>query len=100
MRRLREPPPRPKSAPLPRRGSGEVIFEFVAVGNSVKVSAIDPATMLEVSIVGPVNAGEEALRRAARPKLETRLARGPEAGSPVRGDGQGVGSGKTGSDRG
>jgi hypothetical protein len=35
----------------------DMIFEFSAVGNSVKVCAIDPQTGLEVSIVGPVNAG-------------------------------------------
>ena len=47
----------------------EVLFEFSAIGNSVKVSAVDPLTMREVSIFGPVTAGEEALKRAALNKL-------------------------------
>lgn len=46
-----------------------VIFEFSAVGNAVKVCAVDPRSGLEVSIVGPVTAGEEALRRTAMSKL-------------------------------
>jgi phosphoheptose isomerase len=49
--------------------SREVLFEFSAIGNSVKVCAIDPVTMREVSIIGPVTAGEEALKRAALQKL-------------------------------
>lgn len=74
MRRMQQPPPVPR--PAGSRGSrGEVIFEFVAIGNSVKVSAVDPHSMLEVSIVGPVSAGEEALRRTALAKLEHVRAR-------------------------
>ncbi len=52
---------------------GSVIFEFSAVGNAVKVCAVDPDTGLEVSIVGPANAGEEALRRTAMSKLRYML---------------------------
>lgn len=55
------------------RPSRDVIFEFSAVGNSVKVCAIDARSGLEVSIVGPVNAGESALRKAAYDKLEYML---------------------------
>lgn len=51
------------------KGPGDVIFEFSAIGNSVKVSAIDSRTGTEVSIVGPVNAGEAALRKNAMAKL-------------------------------
>ena len=54
-------------------GLGNVIFEFSAVGNAVKVCAVDPDTGLEVSIVGPANAGEEALRRTAMSKLRSML---------------------------
>ncbi len=50
--------------------SQSYIVEFHQVGNVMKVSAVDPATMVEVSIVGPVNAGEETLRRNAVRKLE------------------------------
>lgn len=48
---------------------GDVIFEFSAIGNSVKVCAVDSRSGTEVSIVGPVNAGEVALRKNAMAKL-------------------------------
>ena len=47
----------------------EVLIEFAHVGNSVKVTAIDPVSLTEASIVGPVSAGEETLRRNAVRKL-------------------------------
>jgi hypothetical protein len=52
---------------------GEILFEFSAIGNSVKVCAVDPATLREVTIIGPVNAGEAALKRAAMQKLRFML---------------------------
>ncbi len=58
----------------------EVILEFQSVGNSVKVTAIDPLTLIEVSIVGSATAGEEILKRTAIRKLEYMLAkRGAES---------------------
>lgn len=58
----------------PRRGMPDnVIFEFSAVGNAVKVCAVDTRSGLEVSIMGPVTAGEEALRRTAMSKLRYML---------------------------
>jgi hypothetical protein len=48
----------------------EVILEFRRIGNSVKVTAVDPDTLVEVSIVGAAGAGEETLRRAVLRKLE------------------------------
>ncbi|HLF58778.1 MAG TPA: hypothetical protein VI732_04035 [Alphaproteobacteria bacterium] len=53
----------------------EVILEFQSVGNSVKVTAIDPLTLIEVSIVGSATAGEEILKRTAIRKLEYMLAK-------------------------
>jgi hypothetical protein len=53
----------------------EVIFEFVRVGQAVKVSAIDAASGTEVSIVGDPTVGEAALKRLAQRKLEYVLAR-------------------------
>ena len=50
-------------------GSNEILLEIQQVGNAVKVAAIDPETMIEVSIVGSPSAGEEALKRAAVRKL-------------------------------
>ena len=53
----------------------EIIIEFHRIGGSVKVSAMDPATLTEVSIVGPANAGEEILKRNVLRKLEFVLAK-------------------------
>lgn len=49
---------------------GTVLFEFIRKGNVVKVSAIDPRTGTEVSIVGDPKAGREAMKRVAARKLE------------------------------
>ncbi|MHA1572215.1 MAG: DUF6898 family protein [Alphaproteobacteria bacterium] len=50
--------------------SESYIVEFHQLGQVVKVSAVDPVTMIEVSIVGPANAGEETLRHNAVRKLQ------------------------------
>lgn len=51
------------------------LIEFVPQGDYVKVSAVDPVTKTEVSIVGDPSAGEEALKRVAVRKLEYVLSR-------------------------
>lgn len=48
----------------------EVIYEFIHVGGAVKVTAVDAATGIEASIVGDPAAGETALKRLARQKLD------------------------------
>ncbi len=48
----------------------EVLFEAVAVGNSVKVSAIDPTTNIEVSVVGSAHMSPYTLKMNALRKLE------------------------------
>ena len=53
----------------------DIIIEFHRIGNSVKVSAMDPVTLTEVSIVGPANAGEEVLKHNVLKKLEFMLAK-------------------------
>jgi hypothetical protein len=53
-----------------RAKPSEILVEFVAIGNSVKVTAVDPATGLEAVIVGPAGAARNALAEAARRKLE------------------------------
>jgi len=53
----------------------EVLFELSAIGNSVKVCAIDPDTLVEATIIGPVKAGETALKHAALRKLRYVLAK-------------------------
>ena len=62
----------------------EVILEFHQVGAYVKVSAVDPVTLTEVSIVGNPAAGEAALRRAAIRKLEYVLQRDGVRPAPSR----------------
>ena len=54
---------------------GEVYFEFVSIGTSVKVIAIDAATGTEVSVIGPVGAAQADMQRLALGKLKARLAR-------------------------
>ena len=53
----------------------EALFEFHQVGGCVKVSAVDPDTLTEVSIVGDPAAGVAALKSVALRKLEYVLAR-------------------------
>lgn len=48
----------------------EIYVEFVVMGNTVKVTAIDSETGLEASVVGPAGAPRAALAEAARRKLE------------------------------
>ena len=54
----------------------EALIEFAQVGNCVKVSAMDPRTLTEVSIVGPITASREQLTRTVVKKLHYVLARG------------------------
>lgn len=46
-----------------------VIIEFVKVGAYVKVSAIDPLTRVEVSIVGDPSTSQARLEKTALKKL-------------------------------
>ena len=56
----------------------EVFVEFVVHGNTVKATAIDSVTGIDASIVGPANAGREALSPAAMRKLEYVLKKNGE----------------------
>ena len=51
----------------------EVYFEFVAIGNVVKVTAIDSVTGTEVSAMGPTGAARAELQQLALQKLKARL---------------------------
>jgi uncharacterized membrane protein len=53
----------------------DVYFEFIKLGNAVKVTAIDSVTAIEVSVMGPANAAKSDLERVALRKLEARLKR-------------------------
>jgi hypothetical protein len=53
----------------------EVYFEFIAIGNAVKVTAIDSLTGTEVSAMGPTSASQADLKQLALQKLRARLKR-------------------------
>jgi hypothetical protein len=59
--------------------SGDVYFEFVAIGHSVKVTAIHAVSGVEVSVLGPASAARSDLELLALQKLVARLGR--EGGS-------------------
>ena len=54
----------------PAMKNREVIIEFANIGKIVRVSAMDSATLTEISIQGPASAGEETLKRNAIKRLE------------------------------
>ncbi|MCP5382160.1 MAG: hypothetical protein H6912_07295 [Kordiimonadaceae bacterium] len=47
----------------------EFIIEFIAMGNSVKVTCVDPKTGREVSTIGPANLSRDQLSKAAINKM-------------------------------
>jgi hypothetical protein len=57
------------------RESHEVYFEFVAIGNVVKVTAIDGRTGTEVSAMGPASSRKADLQQLALQKLRARIKR-------------------------
>ncbi|GMV62997.1 MAG: hypothetical protein AMXMBFR74_21650 [Parvibaculum sp.] len=72
------PPDRGGDSPS-REGQGEsgerreVIFEYIPIGGSVKVTAVDVTTGLEVSVIGPSIAAQSELERVAVQKLRYML---------------------------
>ena len=58
-----------------RGSSKEYYLEFHQVGQYIKVSAIDPDTLTEVSIVGDPNTDRKRLEQLAVQKLEWVLAK-------------------------
>lgn len=56
--------------------AGEIYFEFQPLGRQVKVTAIDAATGVEVSIIAPVQAARSDMEQIALRKLQRRLAEG------------------------
>jgi hypothetical protein len=51
----------------------EVLFEFTALGGAMKVAAIDAATGIEVTVMGPAQASRADLQKLALAKLRRRL---------------------------
>ena len=62
----------------------EVLFEFVSQGRYVKVIAVDPETLTEISLVGDPKAGRKELQRIAIRKLEYVIAKRRDAGTIAR----------------
>lgn len=54
---------------------GEVLFEFVTNGRFIKVVAIDPITMEEITMVGDRRASVDTLERLAINKLRYVIAK-------------------------
>jgi len=63
-----------------KRGGREVLIEFQQIGGTVKVTAVDTATLTEVSMVGPSSAGREILKRNVIKKLEYVLSKKDKKG--------------------
>lgn len=59
----------------------EVYFEFQQIGAYVKVTAIDPDTLVEVSVTGAASAGQQSLKQLALRRLQFVLAKRREGGS-------------------
>jgi hypothetical protein len=51
-------------------GKRETLIEFIVQGNVVKVTAVDSATGVEATIIGPANGARDALAQAAAKKLK------------------------------
>ncbi|WP_420550081.1 DUF6898 family protein [Curvivirga sp.] len=60
------------------------LIEMEQHGASIKVSAIDPASFLEVSIVGPATASQSELEQLAVKKLIWRLEKVLQEKGPVQ----------------
>jgi phage head maturation protease len=56
------------------------IIEFHQIGNAVKVSALDPRTLIEVSMVGTPGLSDAALTRLVVRKLEYVIAKRASGG--------------------
>jgi Domain of unknown function (DUF6898) len=59
-----------------------VILEFVRLGPLIRVSAMEPDSLIEVVLQGPATAGEAALRHAVLRKLAYVLQRRPPRAHP------------------
>lgn len=53
----------------------EVYFEITIVGTTAKVVAIDAATAIEVTAIGPAKASQADLKQLALGKLKLAIAR-------------------------
>jgi hypothetical protein len=61
---------------MARKREYGVIFEIIRIGDYVKVSAVDPVSSVEVSVVGPARGPIEPIKQVALQKLRRAIARG------------------------
>jgi len=66
-------------------GDGDILFEFVQMGQQMRVAAIDEATGTEVVVITPVNATRLQMQRLATAKLRRKLEQGRPAPSTSSG---------------
>ena len=52
------------------RNYREALIEFVEQGSYLKATAMDPDTLTEVSVVGPIQGSRELLKRTVLAKLD------------------------------
>ena len=57
---------------------GEVYFEFVQVGQQMRVAAIDATTGIEVIVITPASATKPQMQQIALAKLRKRLGEAPK----------------------
>ncbi|MVS97818.1 DUF6898 family protein [Devosia marina] len=65
--------------------AGDVLFEFVQMGQQMRVAAIDEATGTEVVVITPLNATKLQMQRVAMAKLKRKLEQATPAPAPVSG---------------
>lgn len=53
--------------------SSDVLIEFIPIGNFVKVTAIDPVTLIEVSVISDRNYPKELMKNNAIKKLKWKI---------------------------
>ncbi|GBE43302.1 hypothetical protein BMS3Bbin10_01378 [bacterium BMS3Bbin10] len=67
-----------QDSPVP----GEVYIEYKQVGQTIKVTAVDAATGLEVVIMGPASAAQTHLQKVAVEKLKMQLKKAESEPDP------------------
>lgn len=55
--------------------SNEIILEFIAMGSIMRVCALDPASLTEVVVQGPISADRSSLAALAKQKLTFVMAK-------------------------
>lgn len=55
---------------------GDVLFEFVQMGQQMRVAAIDATSGTEVVVIAPLNASKLDMQRLALAKLKRKLGQG------------------------